>query len=48
MEFTEVVAGRESIRKYDGRKPSEEQLAQILEEVLLMLECMLITSPMKI
>ena len=31
MEFTEVIATRESIRKYDGRKPSEEQLAQILE-----------------
>ena len=31
MEFAEVVAGRESIRKYDGRKPSEEQLNQILE-----------------
>ncbi|MBE6039039.1 MAG: nitroreductase [Anaerofustis stercorihominis] len=31
MEFTEVIAGRESVRKYDGRKPSEEQLLQILE-----------------
>lgn len=31
MEFTEVVTRRESIRKYDGRKPSEEQLDAILE-----------------
>ena len=31
MEFAEVIAGRESIRKYDGRKPSDVQLAQILE-----------------
>ena len=31
MEFTDVVAGREAVRKFDGRKPTEEQLAQILE-----------------
>ena len=31
MEFMNVVTGRESIRKFDGRKPSEAQLAQILE-----------------
>jgi nitroreductase len=31
MEFMNVITGRESIRKFDGRKPSEEQLAQILE-----------------
>ena len=31
MEFAEVVAFRESVRKFDGRKPSEEQLNQILE-----------------
>ena len=31
MDFTSVVVGRESVRKYDGRKPSEEQLERILE-----------------
>ena len=31
MEFTDVVAGREAVRKFDGRKPTDEQLAQILE-----------------
>ena len=31
MEFTEVITRRESIRKFDGRKPTEEQLAEILE-----------------
>ena len=31
MEFMDVVTGRESIRKYDGRKPTEEQINQILE-----------------
>ena len=31
MEFSSVITGRESIRKYDGRKPSVEQMEQILE-----------------
>ena len=31
MEFAEVITRRESIRKFDGRKPTEAQLAQILE-----------------
>lgn len=31
MEFMNVVTGRESIRKYDGRKPTQEQINQILE-----------------
>jgi nitroreductase len=31
MEFTNVVTGRESVRKYDGRKPSDAQLTEILE-----------------
>lgn len=31
MEFANVIKGRESIRKYDGRKPTEEQLNKILE-----------------
>lgn len=31
MEFENVIKGRESIRKYDGRKPTEEQLNKILE-----------------
>ena len=31
MEFTDVDAGREAVRKFDGRKPTDEQLAQILE-----------------
>lgn len=31
MEFMDVVTGRESIRKYDGRKPTQEQINQILE-----------------
>ena len=31
MEFTDVVAVREAVRKFDGRKPTDEQLAQILE-----------------
>ena len=31
MEFTDVITKREAVRSFDGRKPSEEQLAQILE-----------------
>ena len=31
MEFTKVITERETIRKFDGRKPSEEQLMKILE-----------------
>ena len=31
MEFMDVVTGREAVRKFSGRKPSEEQLARILE-----------------
>lgn len=31
MEFMNVVTGRESIRKYDGRKPTQEQINQIVE-----------------
>ena len=31
MEFTKVINERETVRKFDGRKPSEEQLNAILE-----------------
>lgn len=31
MEFTKVITDRETVRKFDGRKPSEEQLMNILE-----------------
>lgn len=31
MEFTKVITERETVRKFDGRKPSEEQLLKILE-----------------
>lgn len=31
MEFTKVITDRETVRKFDGRKPSEEQLIKILE-----------------
>lgn len=31
MEFTELITRRETVRKFDGRKPSEAQLQQILE-----------------
>ena len=31
LEFTDVITKREAVRSFDGRKPSEEQLAQILE-----------------
>ena len=31
MEFTNVIRNRESVRSFDGRKPSEEQLNAILE-----------------
>lgn len=31
MEFKDVVAGREAVRKFCDKKPSEEQLASILE-----------------
>lgn len=31
MEFTRVIKDRETVRKFDGRKPSEEQLNAILE-----------------
>ena len=31
MEFRDVIAGRESVRKFSDKKPSEEQLAMILE-----------------
>ena len=31
MEFTKVITERETVRSFDGRKPSEEQLMKILE-----------------
>ena len=31
MEFKEIIKNRETVRKFDGRKPSEEQLDAILE-----------------
>ena len=31
MEFKKVITERETVRKFDGRKPSEEQLNAILE-----------------
>ena len=31
MEFTKIIKERETVRKFDGRKPSEEQLNAILE-----------------
>ncbi len=31
MEFEEVITKRESVRKFDGKKPSKEQLNKILE-----------------
>ena len=31
MEFKEIIKNRETVRKFDGRKPSEEQLNAILE-----------------
>lgn len=31
MEYTDVITIREAVRSFDGRKPSEEQLTQILE-----------------
>ena len=31
MEFEDVIKNRESVRKFDGKKPTEEQLQKILE-----------------
>ena len=31
MEFTRVIMDRRSVRKYSNKKPSKEQLMQILE-----------------
>ena len=31
MEFDKVIRTREAVRKFDGKKPSEEQLSAILE-----------------
>ena len=31
MEFRQVISQRETVRSFDGRKPTEEQLQQILE-----------------
>ncbi len=31
MEFSTVITNRETVRKFDGRKPTEEQLTRILE-----------------